>query len=83
MLSPNSRGQEMAKDKTHTTEIITVTRRLELYRVLYNSGMATAVYLEEWSGRVGGTERGMKIKSVSEETGDANNKAETCYDSRD
>lgn len=37
----------MAKDKIHTTEIMTVTLLLELQRVLYSIGMATAVYLEK------------------------------------
>lgn len=36
----------MVKDRTQTTEIISVTRLLELYFVLYSIGMATAVYLE-------------------------------------
>lgn len=47
----------MAKDRTQTTEIITVTRRFELYRVLYNRGMATAVYLQKWSNEMGGRNR--------------------------
>lgn len=63
LFSPNSKGQEMAKERTQTTEIITVTRRFELYRVLYKSGIATAVYLQQWSSEVGGRK---KTKSVSE-----------------
>jgi hypothetical protein len=45
LLSPNSRGQEIAKERNHTTAIIRATLLLELYLVLYSMGIATAVYL--------------------------------------
>lgn len=34
LLSPNSKGQEIAKERNHTTAIITATLLLELYLVL-------------------------------------------------
>lgn len=34
LFRPNSKGQEMAKERNHTTEIITATLLLELYLVL-------------------------------------------------
>lgn len=46
VLKPNSSGQETAKARTQTMEIIIKTLFLERWVVLYKTGITTAVYLQ-------------------------------------
>lgn len=45
VLKPKSSGQETAKARTQTTEIIVKTLFRERWVVLYKTGITTAVYL--------------------------------------